>query len=286
MEMLKIDLYAYFGAKKEENNQGYLTVLRREDAVDENRLRPAVVVFAGGGYTHISKREKEPIALKYLSCGYNVFIVDYSVNCKFPTAFFESALAMAYIRKNCKELNVDASKIVTIGFSAGAHLSACLGIIPDDEMLKQKLHEVDYFNEMNVVKTISPNLMILCYPVISSQKGKCHSGSFESIANGDNRLIEQLSLEKRVTKNAPQCFIWHTFNDNSVPVYSSLKLAESYEKNGVSFELHVFENGRHGLSTADCEVYKSDEIPDHSTNVEKWFDLTIDWLKDKGFKVV
>ena len=56
---------------------GYL-----QDYVDDGgikNIRPSIVVCAGGAYRFLSWREKDPVALHFLSLGYNVFLLDYSV---------------------------------------------------------------------------------------------------------------------------------------------------------------------------------------------------------------
>ena len=81
MQTEKIDLYEYFGVKRPENGSGYLTTyvhdVSREVNID--RKSPAMLVIPGGGYAMVSFREDEPVALKYLSYGYNAFVLNYSV---------------------------------------------------------------------------------------------------------------------------------------------------------------------------------------------------------------
>ena len=38
-----------------------------------SRLRPAVVICPGGGYTRLSEREDQPVAMEYLAAGFQVF---------------------------------------------------------------------------------------------------------------------------------------------------------------------------------------------------------------------
>ena len=45
----------------------------------QNQKRPCMVVCPGGGYGMCSERESEPIALQFLSEGFNVFVLTYSV---------------------------------------------------------------------------------------------------------------------------------------------------------------------------------------------------------------
>ena len=86
--------------------------------------------------------------------------------------------------------------------------------------------------------------------------------------------MQQLSLEKRVTKDSVPAFIWSTFEDDAVPCENSLQMALAYKKTGVPMELHVFEKGWHGLSLANSEV----NAPQPATS--KWV-----WLENRGFVV-
>ena len=91
----------------------------------------------------------------------------------------------------------------------------------------------------------------------------------------DNQLrrTEELSLENRVTKDTPPTFLWHTAEDPSVPVENSLQYAAALRRNGVPFELHVFEQGGHGVSTCQ-EITATDEsqiLPDAAA----WLPLAV-----------
>ncbi len=55
-----------------------------------------------------------------------------------------------------------------------------------------------------------------------------------------------LSLENSVTPETSPSFIWHTLEDTAVPIENSLLFAGALRKNGVRFELHVYERGGHG----------------------------------------
>ena len=90
---------------------------------------------------------------------------------------------------------------------------------------------------------------------------------------------DRFSLDKRVDKNSSPAFIWSTVGDFTVPCENSLLMAQAYKKADVPFELHIFQNGRHGLSLATEEV-NSEEIP-----VQQWVPLCLTWLKVRGFKI-
>lgn len=48
-----------------------------------------------------------------------------------------------------------------------------------------------------------------------------------------------------MSKDTPESFVWHTFDDNSVPLENSLLFVEALRKNNVKFEYHVFPDGCH-----------------------------------------
>ena len=70
----------------------------------ELKLNPrrAIVVCPGGGYHFLSDREAEPIVFKFLSAGFNVFLLRYSIrpNAHSYAPLIEAGMAIKYIREN------------------------------------------------------------------------------------------------------------------------------------------------------------------------------------------
>ena len=63
--------------------------------------------------------------------------------------------------------------------------------------------------------------------------------------------MDYWSLEKNVTGETPPVFLWQTVTDELVPVENSLLMAASLREHNVPHALHLFSEGRHGLSLAD-----------------------------------
>ena len=63
--------------------------------------RRAVVICPGGGYQFLSDREAEPIVFKFLSAGFNVFLLRYSIkpNAHSYAPLIEAGLAIKYVRE-------------------------------------------------------------------------------------------------------------------------------------------------------------------------------------------
>ncbi len=232
------------------------------------RFRPAIILCPGGAYSFRSDTENEYVAIRFQSCGFQVFSLKYSVNSPFPAALKELAAAVAYIRDNADALDVDPNKVFVCGFSAGGHLAGCLGTLWNSALLA-----ADYPDKSK----ICPNGIILCYPVVTSGVFT-HKETIDNVARGmDKAYYPLLSLEENVSPETPPMFIWHTFNDNEVPVENSIILANALREKGVSFELHIFPNGCHGLSLAtDYTAVSEDHINDSAA---QWFEMAVRWIK-------
>lgn len=279
----KIDLYEYFGVEKPENGAGilysYLNYNSRE--IDPERKHPAMLVIPGGGYSMTSDRESEPVALAYTAKNFNSFVLRYSCSpVRHPYQLAEAIMAMNYIKLNADELNVDPEMVAAVGFSAGGHLCAMLGSIPDDasaaEIFKSKVDA-------------RPAAIVLGYPVITSGK-KAHIWSFEQLCGKENKeLIKKLDITNLVNKNSAPAFIWSTNTDNAVPCRNALLAALAYDDAEVPFSVHVWGKGEHGLSLANACVYGSEAykraISGMTPSVKEWVDLSVEWLAENGVKV-
>lgn len=243
------------------------TYIIEETLYSENpRKRPAVIVLPGSGYFKCCPREGEPIAIMYNAAGYHAFVLNYSCAPHvFPDALKEVSDSVKLVREHAEEWNIDPDKIAVCGFSAGGHIVSCLGTLWNKE-------ESIKCNGAN-----KPNALILGYPVITSEKAFAHEDSFNYLLGdkkNDLKMREYLSTEKQVTKDTPPCFIFHTFEDNCVPVENSMMFAASLRKNDIPFELHIFPKGPHGLATATLETYSTDEYAE----VSQWMKLSCKWL--------
>lgn len=272
MKVFQVDLYQYFNRERVGN--GGLLTCYVADCLTEipSRKRPAIVVCPGGGYRFVSQREAEPVALRFLQEGFNVFVLTYSVETAFPHPLFEVSMAVSYVRSNAGELHVLPDKICSMGFSAGGHLAGMSATM------------FDYSMEHGI-GDCRPDAVALCYPVITSGEKVSHSGSFDVISGCDEQLRKKLSLENAVTKYSSPAFIWHTFEDASVPVENSMLMAQAYARNGVPFELHIFEKGGHGLSVDNRQTWVEFDNSKLPMNASQWIPLLVRWLASNGFEI-
>ena len=210
-------------------------------------LRKCVIVLPGGGYSWLSDREAEPVALRFAGHDIASFVLKYTTapKIKYPDVIYEVYAAIAYIRKHYDYYHIDVNAISVVGFSAGGHLAA------SSSAFWQEKEMATFLNVSN--NDIKINGCILGYPVISSKVG--HQETIQNITKNDPKLLERLSIDKQVTKQFPKTFIWHTTFDSCVDLDNSLLLAKALHENKIFMELHIYPMLDHGQSLADKSVY-------------------------------
>ena len=273
MRIIEINLKEKYGFLGEFDRNPTLTCYLPRNMIEmgrEDEKRPCMVVCPGGGYANCAEREAEPIALKFLNWGFNVFVLRYScAPHRYPTQLREVASVFEVIYENADEWHCDTDKIGIIGFSAGGHLVA------------------HYSNAYNCddVKAVfpnskKPNFSVLCYPVISADETFAHKGSFVNLLGeyptGDD--VAKFSCDKLVSPNTPPTFIWHTTEDQAVPVKNSLVYATALADNKVPFTLRVYPYGVHGLSTCDILTTQPEGINSKMLLAANWLDELKKWM--------
>ena len=275
MQQKLVDLYECVGLDRPEDGAGYLScyIQLTPASISPSRLRPAVLVIPGGGYGHVSPREAEPVALRFLAKGYSAFVLEYSVApVKYPAQLQEAAMAMSYIRQHAMEFEINPGMVAAIGFSAGGHLCGTLGTLFDAP-------EVAHIGPASLLR---PDALGLSYPVAVSW-GDTHEGTFDNLCGVDVALRSRLSLDRLARADMPPVFLWHTRDDEAVPCRNSLIMANALQEAGVAFAMRIYRHGPHGLSTADAQAYPAGAVPQVSPGLPHWPEEMMDFFREIGF---
>lgn len=267
-------------------------VPRVSQEIDPKVRRPAIVVCPGGGYEFCSEREAEPVALRFLAEGFNVFVLWYRVGEAqgdekrtsdashwyqkapehvFPLPQHDAAAAIAHVRANAAKYHTDPDRIAIMGFSAGGHLAASVSGL---------WHHAEIWQELGLEpEDVRPNAAVLCYPVIVSDQD-AHRGSFVHLS-GCEEIAQhaQYDVTNWVTEQYPPTFLWHTFTDDAVPVQNSLRMGLALATCGVLTEMHIFPRGRHGLSLANTITCRKQDMTMQQPECTQWPALAARFLK-------
>ncbi len=213
-------------------------------------LRPAVIIMPGGGYTHLSPRESDPIAWVFLRAGYQVFTLNYSIGeyAAWPNPLTDYELAAVYVRAHAAEFEVDPNKLAVIGFSAGGHLAAAAATLSLNR----------------------PNAAILGYALtIEKEARRCLDSAPDTVS--------------AVNAQTPPCFVFATVDDSVVNIQNSLAFTQALVTNKVPCEAHFYAFGSHGFSVGDATAI-APAIPlcERSRN---WTEDCISWLGEIFGKV-
>ena len=106
-----------------------LDVYRRRDV---QTPQPTLVFYHGGGWIGGTKEGSFLSVMPWLEMGWNVVNVEYRMArvSLAPAAVEDAQCALKFVVNRAKDYNIDPSKIVLSGESAGGHLSLTTGMIP------------------------------------------------------------------------------------------------------------------------------------------------------------
>lgn len=226
---------------------------------------PLIIVVPGGGYGGRAPHEAGPIAKWINLLGYSAVVLNYRVfPMQHPVPFLDAQRAVRYIRFHAKEWHINPDRIGMLGFSAGGHLTSCIGTLAD-----RNFFPPEYVPDLIDNTTARLNAMVLCYAVISF-KHHAHNGCIQHLLgkNPDPNMIQLFSTDEQITKITPPTFLWSTLEDSGVPFQNSTSFAEALQNHGITHEIHIFKTGQHGLGLAE-----------NNAEVHQWINLCAEWLK-------
>lgn len=225
----------------------------------------AVIVLPGGGYQNLAMNHEGRQVANFLnSAGVAAFVLQYRLGPRYhhPVEMEDAQRAIRTIRSHAAEWHIAENRIGVLGFSAGGHLAATVSTRFDSGRP----------GAPDVVDRVSsrPDFTILGYPVISLTEPWTHQGSKNNLLGErpSADLVRSLSADQAVTSNTPPTFLFLTNADTAVPAENSVQYYLALRKAGVAVEMHIFENGPHGVGLATNDAALSE-----------WPNLLLNWMR-------
>ena len=234
----------------------------------------AVVVFPGGGYAGLAGNlEGRQVADWFTVRGFRAFVLSYRLSSHgylLPIPLLDARRAIQTVRARARDYQIDPRRIVVIGFTAGGHLAALAGT----QFVSGNADAEDSIERVSS----RPDYLVLGYPWIGALSPDTAHLTYCKLYNVMDRceaLRAAYSPDLFVTKDTPPTFLFHTVNDETVPVEQGLRFFDALVKAGVPAEAHIFASGAHGsgLGKGDAAL-------------DQWPNLLEIWLRAQGLLTV
>jgi acetyl esterase len=218
---------------------------------------PAIVIVHGGAWvTGDRRRSVEPLFEPLSDAGFAWFSISYRLaNIADPKsnptiaasmavlggAIDDVRSAIAFVRANASDYNVDPQRIAVIGESAGAQLAAMAALKPGrNGGVPSGVQAVVAFYCPSDLVTLVQTMPMIPDSIRNAVKGT----PFEQILLS---YLREMSPIRWVREDAPPFLLIHGTADQVVPFQQSVDLCEAMQKAGSTCELYSVKGAGHGL---------------------------------------
>ena len=217
---------------------------------------PAIVFLHGEGWRAGNRRQMSHFIEGVARMGYVGVTVEYRLvpAAGFPAQVEDCKAALRWLRANAKAYRIRPDRVGVVGFSAGGHLAAMLGVTGEKDGLDGAGGNPGQDSRVQaVVSFFGPTDFStrdwsrdLEREVIVPFLG----GSFADRPD----VYRKASPVSYVTRDAPPFLLFHGREDELVPVDQSIRLAEKLKSLGVPARLVILEGEKHGFTNAGNEA--------------------------------
>lgn len=248
---------------------------------------PVIVWIHGGGYAGGTRKEGTPWleATNYISKaverGFAIASIDYRLGREavFPAAVNDAHAALRWLAKFASKLNLDVTRTILWGESAGGHLAAITANTFGDDFFEGNLG-AEKNAELRVVALVdwygASDLNTIVRPMDGTDASMPEVARFppEYFNLGADRWLDpelrrKASPTSYIHAQSPSTLLVHGDIDTMVPIQQSEVLAAALNQFGVDHEFTVIPGGEHGFMGLPQE------------RINQIVDSTLDWIEDQ-----
>jgi len=230
------------------NYESKLDIYARRDVTTP---QPTLVYFHGGFWAAGTKEGSLMSLIPWMEMGWNVVNVEYRLArvAPAPAAVEDCICALRYLAAQAKAYNIDVTRIVTMGESAGGHLALTSAMIPERAGLDRQCAgatpvptvaaAINWFGVTDVNDVIDgPN---------RANAAMTWLGSLPNRAE----IATRVSPMTYIRKGLPPILTIHGDADRVVPYPHGVRMHEALNKVGVPNQLVTIPGGGHGNFTPE-----------------------------------
>ena len=234
------------------NWEAKLDVYQARDAATPN---PTLIYFHGGGWTAGSKEASSLTFLPFLDMGWNVVNVEYRLAkvSLAPAAVQDALCSLRWVYRNGKDYNVDTSRLVLMGNSAGGHLALTTGLIPASESLDSLCPGNE---ELKVAAVINWYGITDVNELLAGANMRNFAVAWLGGMSNREELAKRVSPLTYVRAGLPPIISIQGDADPTVPYSQNVRLHQALDKAGIRNELVTIPGGKHG-GFSDAEMTKA-----------------------------
>ena len=248
-------------------NITYLTASGYESKLDVMTPRgqgpvPTLIYIHGGGWVGGTKEASVLRALPYLEMGWAVVNVEYRMarNELAPGAVEDCRCALRWVYENAEDYNIDTSRLVVTGASAGGHLSLTTGMLPASAGLDRLCPGRDASRpgwaaadeyEMPVAAIVNWFGITDVGDLLDGVNAKSYAVAWMGSRSDRMELAKHVSPMTYVRPGLPPILTIHGDVDNVVPYQHALDLHAALDEAGVTNKMHTVPGKGHGNFSAE-----------------------------------
>lgn len=228
------------------NYEAKLDVYKRRDATGP---QPTLIFFHGGGWVQGSKEASLMSLMPWFEMGWNVVNVEYRLGrvALAPAAVEDGLCALRWIATQAKTYDIDASRLVVSGESAGGHLAMTTGMIPESAGLDRQCPGIPLPKVAAIVDWYGITDVA---DLLDGANRKPYAVAWLASMPNREEIARRVSPLTYVREGLPPILAIQGDADPTVPYQHSLRLREALTKANVPNELVTVPGGKHGGFTA------------------------------------
>lgn len=234
------------------NWEAKLDVYQARNATTPNRT---LVYLHGGGWTIGNKERSSLTFLPFLEMGWNVVNIEYRLAqvSQAPAAVEDCLCALRWVYRNAKTYNIDTTKLVAMGNSAGAHLALMMGMVPASAGLDRQCPGTD---NLRVAAVINWFGITDVNDLLAGPNQKTYAVTWLGSATNREEIAKRVSPLTYVRPGVPPVITIQGDADPTVPYTHGVRLREALNGVGVPNQHVTIPGGKHGDFT-DAEMTKA-----------------------------